>query len=286
MRLILLSILLTISSLCHGQTKDWTPLWNGKNLNGWQSYLDAPDSSTPCSACKKDSEGNYIPFGTGNDPLQVYSVVELDGEKVIRVSGQAFGTLETTKIYGNYHLKLKFKWGEDTHAPRLGKPRDSGLLYHAFGEGGSSNGKWPHSQEMQIQQGDVGDYWSIGRVQIDIPGYKNEQVGYHYFEQGSPLQTITHTDKPYHTWRCIKAFDNENKHGEWNEIELLCLEDQSIYVVNGRVVMRLFNSKMIDEEGNLLPLEKGKIILQSEGAEIFYKDIEIKSIENWPSAYK
>jgi hypothetical protein len=42
----------------------------------------------------------------------------------------------------------------------------------------------------------------------------------------------------------VKKFpDKENKHGEWNDIDLICFGDSSIHMVNGTIVMRLFNSK-------------------------------------------
>jgi hypothetical protein len=37
------------------------------------------------------------------------------------------------------------------------------------------------------------------------------------------------------------------------------------------------------EKGQELPLTKGKIQIQSEGAEVFYKDIKIASIDKLPA---
>jgi hypothetical protein len=52
--------------------------------------------------------------------------------------------------------------------------------------------------------------------------------------------------------------------------------------VNGKTVMTLFNSRQPGDDGNELPLTKGKIQLQSEGAEVFYRGIEISSITHLP----
>ncbi len=53
------------------------------------------------------------------------------------------------------------------------------------------------------------------------------------------------------------------------------------HVVNGKVNMRLFNSRQI-VDGKEIPLTKGKIQLQSEGAEIFYRDIKLRAIKEVP----
>lgn len=47
--------------------------------------------------------------------------------------------------------------------------------------------------------------------------------------------------------------------------------------------MRLFNSRQNDN-GQITPLTKGKIQLQSEGAELFYKEIKLQSIRKLPAS--
>jgi Domain of Unknown Function (DUF1080) len=84
--------------------------------------------------------------------------------------------------------------------------------------------------------------------------------------------------------RCIKRGDYEKPTGEWNTVELICFRDDSIHVVNGSVVMRLHGPLRID--GNLpVPVTSGPIILQSEGAEVFYRDIEVRSIAAIPREF-
>jgi len=48
--------------------------------------------------------------------------------------------------------------------------------------------------------------------------------------------------------------------------------------------MILRNSRYV-EEGKRIPLNKGKIQLQSEAAEVSFKDIEIKHLETLPKEY-
>jgi hypothetical protein len=63
---------------------------------------------------------------------------------------------------------------------------------------------------------------------------------------------------------------------------LYCHGDTSIHVVNGKVMMILYHNKQMDN-GQESPLIKGKIQIQSEGAEIFYKDIKIQAITKLPA---
>ena len=52
-------------------------------------------------------------------------------------------------------------------------------------------------------------------------------------------------------------------------------------MVNGVVVMALYNSRQ-EEGDDEFPLTKGKIQIQSEGAEVFYSNIQIQSIQKLP----
>ena len=55
----------------------------------------------------------------------------------------------------------------------------------------------------------------------------------------------------------------------------------SVHLVNGVVKMILTNSRQI-VDGREVPLHKGKIQIQSEGAEVFYRNIKIKSVTDIP----
>jgi len=267
------------------QDGNWIALWNGKDLTGWHTFLGTPYQS------KEDDAGNkIIPFGIDHDPLQVIKVVDTDQGKAIRISGVAWGMIYTEKIFQNYHLKLKVKWGKDMHIPRENGPRDSGLLYHGNGEPGSELAyPWMNSQELQIQQGDMGDYWPVGDAEIDIPSVRFKD-NYFIYKENADLRTYylatilkTAVNDSLAKRRVFKALDAEKQYGKWNEVELITMGDSSIHIVNGRVVMRLYNSrKMSDKQ----PLKSGRIMIQSEGAEVFYKDFYLKNITEIPVEFK
>src|SRR5262249_8972219 len=118
-----LSLAWNTDSCADGSTSDkskeggWVSLFNGKDLTGWETSLGVPT-------------GEKEPIGRNRDPKQVFTIVQLDGEPAVRISGEVLGGLATLKEYGDYHLELEFKWGEKRYAPRANLPRDSGLLYH------------------------------------------------------------------------------------------------------------------------------------------------------------
>ena len=285
-KLILLLVLLLAFLGCKEKEKSetitWQSLWNGKDLEGWHSYLGTPFNK------ETDSLGKPIEaFGVDHDPIGVFKIVDIDKEPAIRISGVAWGMIYTEQTFKNYHLKLKVKWGEDMHSPREKGPRDSGLLYHGFGEPGSAY-YWMGSQELQIQQGDMGDYWPVGDVEIDIPSVPLDEKFYIY-EKDAPLRTYYLAELLEENLmdslakrRVFKAFDAEREHGKWNDVELICWGDSSIHIVNDKVVMRLYNSRTMDQTKKL---DSGRIILQSEGAEVYYRDLYIRPISSIPEEY-
>jgi hypothetical protein len=82
----------------------------------------------------------------------------------------------------------------------------------------------------------------------------------------------------------VKQPDNEKPTGEWNTVELIALGEDAIHIVNGKVVMRLRGPIRIDGAVPM-PVTSGPIILQSEGAEVFYRDIAIRPITAIPPEF-
>jgi len=275
--LLLLTFIATTLISCNSSNdkEEWTSLFNGKDLSQWDTYL-GPKMTEGDSGNTVRSE-QFL--GLNNDTAGVFSLAELDGEKVLRVSGEIWGGISTKKEYSNYHLQLKFKWGEKKWFPR-GKDsdkRDSGLLYHGVGKHGADYGYWMRSQEFQIQEGDCGDYWGVAGALEDVPSSMNPDSTFSYDPKGE-LREFS-SSSPYGR-NCKKFPDAEKPTGEWNTLDLYCFGDSSVHVVNGVVTMQLFNSRQQDE--TVTPLKKGKIQIQSESAEVFYKDIKIQSIGSFP----
>jgi hypothetical protein len=252
----------------------WEYLFNGKNLSGWDTYLGPRFDNT-------GKRINEAPIGINKDPSHVFSIVKDNSDQVIRISGESFGAIYTQKEFENYHLQLMFKWGNLTWPPKKGKKRDSGLLYHSVGPNGADNGSWMRSQEFQIEEGNCGDFWGVAGGIEDIPAIKKSDSEYVY-HPGANMYTFSATS-PQGRW-CIKGQDAEKPSGEWNQLDLYCHGDTSVHVINGKVMMVLYHSRQL-ENGGELPLTKGKLQLQSEGAEVFYKQIRISPLASIPGKF-
>ncbi len=255
--LALFSLILLFSS-CQ---EHWQPLFNGENLDGWDTWIGP-------------SEEGGDPVGLNKDPLNLFSVVDLNGEKAIRISGEVNASLATKEEFENYHLLVEFKWGE-----KVFTRYNSGLLYHSYGDFGAGLGVWMSAHELQLLTGSIGDSYRMGKSYCEIPMVKNSDGKYIYKKGAETIPSIPDTE----TKVVAKDGDYEKPHGEWNTIELYCFGGTSVHVVNGNVNMVNYNSSKYLGEGNIEPLTKGKIQFQSEGGELFVRNIKIKPIKEIPA---
>jgi hypothetical protein len=80
----------------------------------------------------------------------------VNGKPAIRISGEVFGELRTTRIFKDYHLKLQFKWGKNSRRATARGAARRRAAYHVRRP--RRRGRtWARSIELQIQEHDVGD---------------------------------------------------------------------------------------------------------------------------------
>jgi hypothetical protein len=194
--------------------------------------------------------------------------------------------LATVAEFGDYHLQLQFKWGDERFGLRASLPFDSGLLYHGCDNHNPGSG-WLESVEFGILEGgETGDFWSVPsqsleqRVTVDVEGieipaerrrYPNEPI---QFRPGATafsgvVDGILNSD------------DNEKPHGEWNTLDLYCVGQTSVHVVNGTVNLVLRNIRR-RLDGHEVPLTRGRLQLQSEWAEVYFRNIRLRPIAELP----
>ena len=101
-----------------------------------------------------------------------------------------------------------------------------------------------------------------------------------------PLRAAWAASRTDRTPRAIKALDNENPTGSWNTVEVLCLRGTCLHAVNGKVNLVLTNPRQPTADGGTAPLTKGRFQIQTEGAEVFYRNIEVRPITEFPKAYR
>jgi hypothetical protein len=230
-------------------------LFNGKDLKGFYKHLCAQPSGKE-------------PYGKNKDPNKVISVV--DG--AIRVSGEDWGCFTTVKDYENYHLVVEFKWGDLTFKSREKASRDSGILLHCTGSDGGF-GPWMESYECQMIEGGTGDFLVLsGKTTKRSLTVESENRGGQWYSTpgASPIAMESGRFNWYGrdpNWKDVKGFrgeqDVEKPVGEWNRLECICAGDTITNILNGKVVNKASNATVT----------KGKILFQSEGAEVFFRNL-------------
>lgn len=228
-------------------------LFNGNNLDGWYTFL-------------KDR-------GRANDPKKVFTV----NNGLIRISGEEWGCITTDKEYSNYELIVDFKWGQETHEPRIDKARDNGILLHSTGKDGGYNGTWMHSIECQIIEGGTGDMLVVGdnsdKFSITCPVAPEKQNGSYIYQSNGDTVTIHGGRINWFgrdpDWKDVIDFrgskDVEKPVGKWNRIRVIAHGDNiDIYL----------NNVLVNQAMRVKP-SKGRIQIQSEGAEMFVRKVEL-----------
>jgi hypothetical protein len=283
MRVFLILIIIVTSFSCQNKSEEWINLLDG-DLSQWNNYLSYRHIEGYNGEQPIDEQGLPIPpIGANNDQYDVFRVIQENDETLLRISGEVYGCVSTKKEYANYHLRLKVKWGDKVYPPREKLLKDSGILYHSIGPNGAEHWRsWMLSQEFQVMQGHMGDYWSQANSAIDIRAYPPEYIMSPVADNSEPFLSIGGGEEI--EGYCMRSVNKEKAHGQWNSLELICFAGKSLHIVNGEIVMILKNSRYI-KDGEEIPLTEGKIQLQSEAAEVFYKDIEIRYLESLPAEY-
>jgi len=261
--------------------RDRIELFNGKDLAGWTTWLvDTKD----------------------RDPRHVYSV--RDG--AIRISGDGFGYLSTDRAYKDYRLVAEVRWGDKNFRTRKGMARDSGVFLHSAGPGGGSydcgwearrsntgpdisSGAYKAAIECQAMEGGFGDLLLIHgryndgrhvpvrmtapiidrRVEADYAKYQfDAQAAKRTLREGA----IAWKDKGA-SWRDVPGFRGENDvespYGQWTRVECICVGDRITVLVNG---------VQVNEAYEVFPTA-GPILLQCEGSEVFFRNLELHPVK-------
>ena len=254
-----------------------TALFDGRSLTGWQAWLGYPD---PAVTYKADP--GATPIGTSRDTSGDFAVRQVDGAPAIWVKGETWGSLVHHADLRDYHLRLQYKWGAKTWAPREKLPRNNGLLYHSHGVPGEVFGTWRPSVEFEIMKGSTGMIVMVGpkvRARTNV-AFDPSLIAPHlrFRVGGQPVDMINRTP----TWNVEGASDAERPAGEWNTLDLYVLGDRAIHLVNGVPVAELSGLATIAPDGSRQPLTHGHIQFQSEGAETWFRDITFEPIRALP----
>ena len=271
----LLSLCLLGATLGAAEAPVFTPLLDAQ-LSQWEKWLGVPHRAYEVPGYVRGATPKDDPvLGLNRDPLDVFTLKVIDGEPVLNITGQVFGGLTTLKSFGNFHLRTQHRWGTRKWEPRLNAVRDNGILFHCIGEHGAGGKNWMRSQECQVQEGDIGDWWPIAGAMVDA-AVKDEDGKVVRYVPGAPLRAmrsrIWHgTDYP------------EKPSGEWNTVEVYAFAGDAVFRLNGRTVNVIRNSRYREKGSEQeIPLRAGKLQIQSEAAECQYRRLEIRPLGAWP----
>lgn len=235
--------------------QETTAILNGKNFDGWYTFLHDQ--------------------GRNRDPDLVFTLAE----DVLHITGSEFGSLTTDREYENYELTLEYKWGKATHAPRAEAARDNGVFIHSTGKDGAYSGNWMYAIECQIIEGGTGDFLVVGdgsdAFAMTSPVVSAAKPPYYFQPDGDTL-TIHRGRVNWSgrdpAWKDVKGFrganDLDKPLGEWNSIRIMALNDEVYYFVNDVLANHALRVKPA----------KGRIQIQSEGAEIFVRKVRLTTL--------
>ena len=233
---------------------DWKPLFNGKDLEGWSVHYASkvPAGAPPAASI----------FTVENGEIHAYPTQAAGSE-------QPNAYIETQSDYRDYVISLEYRWGEKRFAPRVNLLRDAGLLYHVHRERADD---WPAGAEAQIQEGDVGDSWAIS---TQVSSFVDPKTGkYALPEDGGVPVTVGHDGKFERT-----RHNRVNEYPGWNTLQVIVRGDRATHIVNGVTNMRVQDLRSWDAANNAwVKLDHGRIALQAESAEVFYRNIRVRAL--------
>ena len=178
---------------------------------------------------------------------------------------QPFAALVTDSVYQSYTLTLEYRWGEKKFVPRMDAPRDAGVLFHVQ----RNTSFWPTSLEYQIQEDDTGDIWLIGTRAVSMRSADKDA----FDPAGTPTRRA---GKRYVRFTRRPVTERQG----WNTVRIEVDGRRAQYYLNGEPVNGFTEAEWrSDEDAAWEPLSAGRIALQAEGAEVFYRNVVLKKGE-------
>lgn len=234
----------------------WRPLFDGRTLDGWRFYQQGVGET--------DRDG-AVTIERG--------MLRFLGPRY-RGDGSAPGHISTVAEHADYHLRLRFRWGEARFAPRKLQRRNSGILYHM---GPATDRLFPPGVEFQVEEGDVGDAIMIDTLALQGPLLGGTPLWPTYFpsfpqDYAEPVRAGGIARQWFRHSGAFAGLDG------WNTLDLIAFGDQAAHLVNGRVVNTLFKMALPGADGTRTPLTRGRIALEFEQAEICFRDIAIRAL--------
>jgi hypothetical protein len=208
----------------------FTPLFNGKNLDGWHGWAIHAKGASPADFAKLSLEEKQAKIAEWNADAKKHWSVE-NGELVNDGHG---AYLATEKEYGDIELLIDYKTVPKADSGIYLRNTPQVQIWDTTKEGG----KW----DRQADKGSGGLFNN---------------------SKGAPGQVpLVHADKPF---------------GEWNRFRIIQVGERTTVYLNGKLVVDHARMENYWDRKRPLPA-KGKILLQTHGGEIRWKNLFIREI--------
>lgn len=231
--------------------KGFTKLFNGENFDGWYLKIKSGDAEL----AKKVYAIDHGMVHVFKDFPKEY---ELNSGK-----NETHGLFYTNKKYSKFIFKFEYKWGKVIANNFNQFQYDAGMYYHVV-----DDKIWPTGIEYQVRYdhtkniNHTGDFWAS-----NIQWYSKDNITFALPSEGGkavPLKNGEH--------RAAKDAVYNGLNNKWNKCEVIVMGDKyAIHKLNGKIVNMATD----------LPYSEGVIGLQSETAEISYRNIEIKEFDEF-----
>ncbi len=232
--------------------RDFTTIFNGKNTDGWYLKIRSGDEEL----AKKV-------FSVEKGMLHIFND-EFPDKYEIGKNNATHGLIYTNKKYSKFILRFEYKWGDKIANNYSQYQYDAGCYYHV------TNDKiWPSGIEYQVRYDDINDKSYTGDFYInpeakDFVRYTDGKGNFLAKEDGGVL--TPRRPKGGYQFKASEKVNANKLNGKWNECEIIVMEDKyAIHKLNGEIV----------NMGENLHFSNGVIGLQSETAEIFYRNVRI-----------
>ena len=254
---IALILLLIVSGEMTGNAKakkskdGFAPLFNGKNWDGWNLKIRSGDAEM----AKKV-------YAIDNGIIHVFKDFP-DSTELNTGKNDTHGLFYTKKKYSKYVFRFEYKWGKKIFNNFNQFQYDAGCYYHVY-----DDAIWPQGIEYQVRydhtknKNHTGDYWASG---TSFQWYASADGTFLLPKDGGKKQPIK---KGEHLALANATYNSLND--KWNKCEIIVMADKySIHKLNGKIVNMATD----------LSQSEGIIGLQSETAEIYYRNLEIKEFD-------
>ncbi|MFD1316404.1 3-keto-disaccharide hydrolase [Namhaeicola litoreus] len=235
-----------------GSSAGFVPVFNGENWDGWHLKLKNNDQEMAKQVFAIE-DGMVHVFKNMPDSLNLNT-----GENATH------GMFYTNKKYSKFIFKFEYKWGTKIYNNFDQFQYDAGMYYHV-----TDDKIWPVGIEYQVRydhtqnKNHTGDFWAPKGTKLQW--YANENGTFELPQNGGKPQVFKKGEQAV-----LANAPYNGLNGKWNQCEVIVMGNQyAIHKLNGKVVNMATD----------LSISEGIIGLQSETAEIYYRNIQIKEFD-------